>query len=487
MAIKIVGLGPGNPKQLTREAWDLLQSANEVYVRTLKHPTVHALPQGLALRSFDYLYQREADFDQVYSTIAEEILRLGQRPDGVIYAVPGHPLVGEASVERILDAAPAAGLSVAVIAGLSFVEPVLTALGVDALVGLQLVDAVEIASRHHPPLNPDFPALVAQLYSQPIAADLKLTLMNQYPAEHPVTLVHGAGTDDERTISVPLYELDRQIDVAHLTTLFVPPLPRLSSMEGFQQTIARLRAPDGCPWDREQTHESLRAALLEETYETLAALDQEDGAALCEELGDLLLQIVMHSQIAVEAGEFSMADVIASVDAKIKRRHPHVWGDVRVSSASDVLPLWEALKAEERRENGPNGDGAPSLLDGVPQTLPALAQADAYGRRAARVGFDWPNPEGVVKKIGEEIQELLEASDAEERIAELGDLLFAVVNWARWLDIDPEAALRGANRRFSRRFSWIESEARRRQVDIAQLGPDQLDEFWRAAKSNVCD
>jgi tetrapyrrole methylase family protein/MazG family protein len=324
MAIIIVGLGPGDAKHLTREAWDILASAREIYLRTLRHPTVSALPHGLELHSFDHLYDDAADFDAVYTAIAQEMLRLGRLADGVIYAVPGHPLVGEASVERILEAASREGLSVSVVAGLSFVEPVLTALGLDALAGLQLVDAVDIASGYHPPLNPDTPALVAQLYSRSLASDVKLALMNQYPAEHPVTLVHSAGTGDERTNSVPLYELDRQIDLAHLTTLFVPPLAQPSGFEGFQQTIARLRAPDGCPWDREQTHDSLRATLLEETYETLVALDQGDSDALCEELGDLLLQIVLHAQIAVEEGEFSMADVIATVDAKIKRRHPHV-------------------------------------------------------------------------------------------------------------------------------------------------------------------
>ena len=487
MAIIIVGLGPGDPKHLTREAWDILASAREVYLRTLKHPTVPALPHDLKLHSFDHVYDSAADFDAVYTAIAQEILRLGRQATDVIYAVPGHPLVGEASVERIVEAASRERLSVRIVAGLSFVEPVLTALRLDALAGLQLVDAVDIATGYHPPLNPDIPALVAQLYNRSLAADVKLTLMNQYPDEHVVTLVHSAGTAAERLDSIPLYELDRQIDMAHLTTLYLPPLAQTSSFEGFQQTIARLRAPDGCPWDREQTHDSLRATLLEETYETLEALEQNDSDALREELGDLLLQIVMHSQIAVEEGEFSMADVIAGVDAKIKRRHPHVWGQVQVSSSSDVLPLWEAMKAKERNENASAHSTERSLLDGVPKTLPALAQAEAYGRRAARVGFDWPNPQGVVDKVGEEIQEVIDASDSQERAAEFGDLLFAVVNWARWQDIDPEAALRQANRRFARRFSWIESEARRQQLDLAGLGIDQLEELWQEAKRTVGD
>jgi tetrapyrrole methylase family protein/MazG family protein len=479
MAITIVGLGPGDPAHLTREAWGVLEAAGEVYLRTQKHPTVAALPRGAVRHSFDHLYEEAHDFEALYATIAAEILVLGRRPQGVVYAVPGHPLVGEASVGRILEAAREADLLVRVVAGLSFVEPVLTALGIDALAGLQLVDATELAALHHPPLNPDLPALVAQLYSQDLAADLKLTLMNQYPPEHRLVLVHSAGTEEEQTVSLPLYELDRQPDVAHLTTLYVPPLPQVSSFEAFQETVAYLRAPEGCPWDRKQTHQSLRSGLLEEAYEVLAALDEDDVEALREELGDLLLQIVMHAQIAVEAGEFSMADVVATIDAKIKFRHPHVWGEQAAANADDVLQSWEASKALERQEQV---QGEKSMLSGVPVALPALAQALAYGERVARVGFDWPDVEGVVQKVAEEIEELRAASDEEARAVELGDVLFAVVNWARWLDVDPEVALRQANARFARRFAWVEAEARHRSLDLKQLGLDALETLWQEAK-----
>ncbi len=477
--IIIVGLGPGNPAHLTREAWEVLGAADEVYLRTQKHPTVAALPQGAAWHSFDHFYEQADDFDEVYGAIAAEVLALGRRPQGVVYAVPGHPLVGEASVSRILQAAGQEGLPVRVVAGLSFVEPVLTALGVDALAGLQVVDAAELAAMHHPPLNPDLPALVAQLYSQALASGLKLTLMNQYPPEHPLILVHSAGTDQEQTLSLPLYELDRQPDLAHLTTLYVPPLARVSSFEAFQETIAHLRAPEGCPWDRKQTHQSLRAGLLEETYEVLDALDQDDVAGLREELGDLLLQIVMHAQIAVEAGEFGMSDVIATVDSKIKSRHPHVWGEQDAADSDDVLRGWESSKAQERQDQE---QGEKSMLAGVPAALPALAQALAYGERVARVGFDWPDVQGVLEKVSEEMDELRAAADDEARALELGDVLFAVVNWARWLDVDPEVALRQANARFARRFGWIEAETRRLGQDLKQLSLDELEALWQKAK-----
>jgi len=477
MTIIIVGLGPGDPLQITREAWSLLTTSNEVYLRTKRHPTVTGLPSHLVLHSFDHLYEQAQDFEQVYASIAEEIVRLGQRPQGVVYAVPGHPSVGEATVTHILKLAQQANVPVRIISGLSFIAPVLASLGMDALDGLQIADATDLARRYHPPLNPDVPAIVGQLYSREIASDVKLTLMNQYPDDHPVKLIRAVGTAEERIETLPLYELDH-CEMDHLTTLYIPPLSQPGAFETFQDTIAHLRAPDGCPWDREQTHASLRRNLLEETYEVLAALDAEDAAALREELGDLLLQIVLHSQIAVEEGEFSMADVIAAIDAKIKRRHPHVFGDVQVAGVEDVFVNWEAIKKAERAET----DKSQSALEGVPLSLPALTQAEAYSDRAARVGFDWPNIEGVLDKVAEEVNELRQATDPQTRANEFGDLLFALVNVARWMQIDPEAALRSANARFANRFRQVEAQARAELRDLKGMSLADLDRLWELAK-----
>jgi tetrapyrrole methylase family protein/MazG family protein len=473
--ITIVGLGPGDPRHLTREAWEVLESAGEIWLRTQRHPTVAGLPAHLVLHAFDHLYETAEDFTQVYDAIAGEVLRLGRRPQGVVYAVPGHPLVGEAAVQRILMSAEGAGLPVRIVEGLSFVGPALTALRIDALAGLQVCDALELASCHHPPLNPDRPALVGQLYSRALAADVKLTLLNQYPDDHEVTLVHAADTSKQGLVRLPLYELDRQDDIGHLSTLYVPSLPGVTSFEGFQETVAHLRAPDGCPWDREQTHESLRGNLLEEAYEVAAAIDAGDVPALCEELGDLLLQVVLHTQIATEEEEFKMVSVIAGIDAKLKHRHPHVWGECPVSGSAEVVQRWEKLKREEKGEER-------SVLDGVPLALPALQQADLYSRRAARVGFDWPAAAGVADKIREEMGELEAATTPEEREAELGDLLFALVNWARWLEVDPETALRQANARFARRFRGMERLARERGLDMMALTMDELEALWQEMK-----
>ncbi len=495
--ITIVGLGPGGPGHLTREAWEILRAGPEVWLRTERHPTVDSLPEELSIHAFDHLYEEAEDFSQVYETIADRVLELGRRPEGVIYAVPGHPLVGESTVSAVLSSAEPVDVPVHVVEGLSFVGPTLTALRLDALDGLQVFDAIELASRHHPPIMPDVPALLGQLYSRSLASAVKLTLMNEYPDDHEVVLVQAAGTSDQRVVRRLLFQLDRQDDwraggpgglravddLSHLTTLYVPPFRHVASFEGLQETVAHLRSPEGCPWDREQTHESLRAGLLEEAYESVMAIDQGDLKGLREELGDLLLQILLQTQIATEGGAFKMPDVIGGIDAKLKYRHPHVWGGAVVDDAGstlspdEVLHNWEALKRQEKGERE-------SVLDGVPAALPALQQAHTYGERVARVGFDWPAVEGVVAKVEEEMAELEAAATRERQEAELGDLLFAVANWARWLDVDPETALRKANARFARRFGHLEREARERGLDIADLSIEELEAFWQAAKES---
>ncbi len=488
--IIIVGLGPGGAELWTEAARKILSSGREVWLRTARHPGAETLRAGgmSHIHSFDAWYEEAPDFDSLYERIAEHIVTLGAREEGVVYAVPGNPVVGEATVPRIRSRAAEAGLPVSIVAGLSFIEPTLAALGIDALDGLQIADAVQLAAMHHPPLDPDRPALVAQLYSRRQAAQVKLTLMNAYPDDHSVSLVRMAGTDKEKVITCPLFELDRQPGIDHLTTLYLPPLSHGSGLPAFQETVAYLRAPDGCPWDREQTHQSLRPYLLEESHEVLAALDAENPEALAEEMGDLLLQIVLHAQIAAEAGEFQMADIIARIDAKIRRRHPHVFGNVVVNGVEEVLTNWEAIKQAERAahaDGGAQGEkaSAGSALDGVPPAMPALARAQTISQKAIRVGFEWRNLEGVLEKLAEEAGEVAAAQTPQEREAEVGDLLFIMVNLARWLEVDAESALRTTNERFIRRFRTMERLARERGRKLADLDIDALDGLWEEAKS----
>jgi len=478
--ITIVGLGPGAPASLTREAWDVLSSAAEVYLRTGEHPVVKGLPRGVKVKTFDHLYQEFDDFDAIYQAIVTKIIELAKRPEGVVYAVPGDPTVAEATVQSLREEADELGLSIRIVHGVSFIEVCLAMVGIDALDGLHIADALDLASGHHPPFSPDSPVLIGQLYSNMVAADVKLSLMNQYPDDHPVQLIHAAGTSEADIEALRLHEIDQSSKIGNLTALYVPQLPRESAFESFQETVAHLRAPDGCPWDRKQTHKTLRTHLLEESYEALQAIDAEDMAALQEELGDLLLQIVLQAQIATEEGEFTMAQVIANIQEKIVRRHPHVFGGVHVDDMEHVLHNWEVLKAVEREEEG-EGKG---LLDGVPLGLPALSQAAEIQERVKRIGFDWPEVEGVLSKIIEELEEVGQAKDPAARTAEMGDVFFSIVNYARWLGVDPEAALRETNLRFRRRFSQLEMAAKAKGRDLNAMSLEEMDALWDAVKDN---
>ena len=452
MDIVIIGLGPGDASLLTLEAREVLENAKEVYLRTRRHPVVSSLPTHLTVHSFDDLYEAEEEFSAVYEEIANQILKLAQRPEGVIYAVPGHPLVGEESVRRILALAEEQGLEVRIVVGVSFIDAALLPLGIDPLEGLQIVDATVLADRLHPNLDPDLPALVGQLYSLRVAAEVKLTLMNLYPADHPVTILRQLGTPEAKTETSPLQELDHFKEIDHLTSLYVPPLPNPSSVSTFHEIVARLRAPGGCPWDQEQTHQTLRPHLLEETYEVLKAIDDEDDVALREELGDVLLQIILHTQMAAEHGEFTLAHVLETIIAKMVRRHPHVFAGLEVADAEEVLCNWQAIKRAEK----PHGD---KPLWGMPLTMPALTLAQRAQERAKREGLVSPTQEQLLDEIDGSLDKLREIEDEEEPANELGQLLFTLANLGRQLEVDAESALRIATRRFGEDVASLRSES----------------------------
>ena len=475
----IVGLGSSGAENLTRQAWEHLSRVSEVWLRTALHPAVAGLPESLQVHSFDALYEQHTNLQDVLASIVTQVLTLAQRPQGVTYAVPGSPYVAESTVSELLRRAPQIGLSVRVIDGLSFIEPVSAALGLDPSQALVTLDALTLAGLHVPPFPPSLDALISELGSRQDLSELKLTLMANYPDEYPVVLVHHAGLPEQQLERLPLYAIDQSSHLGLLSTLYLPARENGRSFEDFQQIIARLRAPDGCPWDRSQTHLSLRPFLLEEAYEVLDALDKQDAEHLKEELGDLLLQILLHAQIASEDEDFNMSDVLFGISSKLVRRHPHVFGELEVKSVDNVLQNWEKIKAEERKDAG---EGQKGMLEGIPLALPALTQADQIQRRAERVGFDWQSVEPVVDKVREELGELLEAQGPAEQQAEGGDLLFAVVNLLRWLKIDPETALRETNARFRRRFAYIEAGARAQGKAVEALSFAEMDALWEAAK-----
>ena len=360
--------------------------------------------------------------------------------------------------------------------------------GLDLAAGLQVVAAEHLIGT---PLEPSRPALIVpaavlRLDPAPSAAlpgrdghgdDPLAVLGRLYPADHPVGrfgavagLTIGELAAD--TLATPLY---------------LPPLTpeqSVASPWAMPWISHRLRLPDGCPWDREQTHESLRNHLLEEAYEVYDALGSGATPALAEELGDLLLQVVLHAQLAAEAGIFDMTDVNAAIASKIVRRHPHVFGDAEARTASDVNRQWERIKADERKDDTEDDPSKPAkgALDGVSRILPALAASQEMQERAANIGYEWPNIEGVLDKVVEELAELRETVTLADRAEEYGDLLFVLVNVARWQGIEAEAALRAANDKFRRRFASVERQAAERGVALRDLSFAELDALWDTAK-----
>ncbi len=491
----VLGLGPAGLSLLSAEARAYLTGQFPLVVRTERHPAVAELrAAGIPLLTLDSVYGEAPDFTRLYPRLAAVVLEQVRRnaasgsPQPLVYAVPGHPLLGEESVRLLLSAARAEALPSRVIPALSFVDVIAPALAAAGEVAdfsqWQVVDGAII---QRVTWDTAQPTLIFQIDDAMAASRAKLALLEDYPEEFEVCLVRHAGNPElEAVTRLPLREVDRPAAgrYDHLTSLYVPGLPPERKRPGFPEfveLIATLRGPEGCPWDREQTYQSLKRFTLEEAYEVLEAIDSEDPAKLCDELGDLLLQVLMYAQLGREEGFFDIRDVIANTVEKLVRRHPHVFGDATAEDPEAVNRNWEAIKRQERPERT-------SVLDGVPRELPALMKALDVSKRAVKAGFEWPDLQGVLAKLDEEVAELkaeLSERHPERLQAELGDLLFTVVNVARWLKIDPEEALRQMVDRFSGRFREVERLAEAQGRPLPELGIQELDRLWEQAKATL--
>jgi tetrapyrrole methylase family protein/MazG family protein len=500
--LTIIGLGPGNPMSLSPQALSLLTDTEikrPILVRTARHPVFDSEPLASRLQSGAFIplddeYETNASFEDVYQAIVARVLRVAESsPDTeVVYAVPGHPLVGESTVAQLLPQAKARGIATRIIGAPSFVDATLELLNEAVTGDLHIVDALTLEPNAPSPssaLRTGGPLLLYQVHSRDAASNTKLALMRAgYPDDFPVTFVQAAGIPGkEKWVTLPLYELDRRKDHDHLTSVWVPDLPidqRRPSFGELVAVMARLRDSEkGCPWDLKQSHETLKPYVIEEAHEVIDAIDSGDSDKLCEELGDLLLQVVFHAQLAAEDGVFDTEDVCAGIVEKLIRRHPHIFGDATADSAEEVLTNWQAIKATEK-----GNEDRKSILDGVPKSFPALLAALETSKRVVKVGFEWPDVGGVLDKVEEEFAELRAEIERDntpkERIAsELGDLLFTLVNVARRLQIDPEEALRGQVKRFSRRFRHIEVRARENNTAVDALTLPEMEVFWQEAKA----
>ncbi|MGH8950599.1 MAG: nucleoside triphosphate pyrophosphohydrolase [Acidimicrobiia bacterium] len=464
----MTGLGPGDFDRIPAAIGSiLLDPGSTVIVRTLRHPAAEQLGAMREIVTCDDLYEGHETFDDVYQAIADRVLAAATEGP-VVYAVPGSPLVGEFAVRKLLTS----GADVEVLPAESFVDAILAAVGYDPLDrGLQILNGHELPD----PLVLDKPTIVAHLDRPEVLADVSAQIARVLPEDAILTVFSGLGASDQIRVEVSPDEVDP--DLAGIrTSIFIDSEP--GGLIGAVRTMAILRRE--CPWDREQTHQSLVKYLVEETYELIDAVGHLDSdgpdwvgyAAVEDELGDVLLSVLFHAAIARERGAFDIDDAAEVMRQKLIRRHPHVFGEVDVDSAAEVKRNWDQIKDEER------GETRLSSMDGVPTGMPAMQRASKIQNRAAKVGFDWAQAAEVVPKIREELEELEAVlTDPVEANSELGDVLFSVINLARHLGVDGELALRQAIDRFEARFRHMESIGPLDGLTLAQL-----DQRWEQAK-----
>ncbi|SFK57491.1 tetrapyrrole methylase family protein / MazG family protein [Halobacillus dabanensis] len=479
--IKVLGLGAADLDQLPLGVYrKLKETESPLFVRTLRHPVVEDLhKEGITFESFDSIYESNQHFGDIYNAIVDRLLEASKEED-ITYIVPGHPMLAERTVQLLLEKRDRGEVFLNIEGGQSFLDATFTALEIDPIEGFQFVDATDLKREQLQYLNH---LILCQVYDTLIASEVKLTLLEDLPADHPITIVTAAGSKDEQLVTVPLEELDRNVEVNNLTSVYVPPVAKESLNHQFfrlREVIRILRSPEGCPWDRKQTHESLRKYMIEEAYEFIDAVNQLDDEHMVEELGDVLLQIMLHSQIGEEEGYFTIDDVIVSVTDKMIRRHPHVFGEINVETSDEVVANWDVIKEQEK------GSAHDSILDSVPESFPALLQAEELQKKAAKVGFDWETVEPVIEKVEEEWQEFQEAresGDREEMEKEFGDWLFAIANLARHYKLSSENALQRTNRKFRNRLSSMEGEAQAEGRSLKEYDLDSLEELWVRAKA----
>ncbi|EOU1652425.1 nucleoside triphosphate pyrophosphohydrolase [Clostridium perfringens] len=480
--LKIMGLGPGAYEALTTGALKELKNNKNIYFRTEKHPTVDFLKdEGIKFESYDHAYEKYDSFDDVYKYIAEDLITKIKDDEDLIYAVPGHPLVAEKSVINLIELCKENNIQYEVLPAVSFVDAMMEALQVDPIEGVKIIDAFDMKNQI---LDKRVGTIITQVYNNFIASEVKLRLLEGYEDDTEIIFVRAAGVEGLESIrKIPLYELDWQEDIDYLTSIYIP--KDLGNKKDFQDLldiIETLRNPGGCPWDREQTHESLKSALLEECYEVIDAIENEDEDALIEELGDVLLQVVFHASIGKEDGYFDIMDVIGGISNKMINRHPHVFGNEKANTSEQVLVNWDEIKKEEK--------GIKTLteeMQNIAKSLPATTRAYKVQKKAKKVGFDWDDVNCAMDKVKEELNEIKEVYNCEDKSiieGEVGDLLFACINVARFLEVDGELALDKTIKKFIKRFSYIENEAIKNNKNLKDMTLEEMDKLWEEAKTS---
>lgn len=479
--IKIVGLGPGAKEALTIGTICELESNKNIFLRTEKHPTVDYLKEKkIIFDTYDNVYESIGSFDEVYLNIAKDLIKKHEDLGDLIYAVPGHPLVAEKSVFNLIDLCKESNIEYKIIPAVSFIDAMIESLRIDPIKGLKVIDSFDIGNQI---LDKRIGTIITQVYNQLIASEVKLKLLEQYNDETEIYYVRAAGIKEQESIrKIPLFELDMQEDIDYLTSIYIPKdLKNKKDFNDLLEIIEILRSENGCSWDREQTHKSLEKALIEESYEVIDAIDQEDDNSLIEELGDVLLQVVLHASIGKEDGYFDISDVIQGICNKMISRHPHVFkNSSELNSSQEVLVKWDELKKKEK--------GYSSLTEemrGITKGLPALLRAHKVQEKAKKVGFDFEDVSFAINKVKEELKEVIDVYNIEnmDKIKEeIGDLLFSCVNVARFLKVDEEIALNCTIEKFIKRFDYIERTAKEKGIELTDMDIAEMDKIWENSK-----
>lgn len=472
--INILGLGPARPNVTSRLVEQMLQEAETVYTDCPWHPALGEINKDKVVIIPPSTNEHDL------SPWLQELLADYSGASSLTFAVCGNPATDSLLPGLFVRIKPELKDDLNLVPGMRLADYFL-AERFNLPGSYTQISGVDLALAHTAAVQADKPCYARGIMNEEELLHAVQNLLKIYPSEHQALIISDPQKVEYSFSNLQLGQIADNICQSSEIDIYLPPLEQGSSMAAFQEIVAHLRAPDGCPWDREQTHQSLRSNLLEESYEAVSAIDENDLAGLQEELGDVLLQVFLHAQIASESGSFNITDVVKGIGQKLIRRHPHVFGNVEVDGASAVIRNWEAIKAAERKEKNKKEKGG--LLKGVPLALPALSQAQEIQERAARVGFDWKEIEPVWEKVREELQELESSTTAAGKAEEFGDLLFALVNVIRWSKLDAETLLRQTNQKFRERFKYIEEQAGGINKRVDEISFEQLDQWWEDAKN----
>ncbi|WP_223376789.1 nucleoside triphosphate pyrophosphohydrolase [Schnuerera sp. xch1] len=482
--INILGLGPGDANFLTLGVINEINSGNKNFLRTKKHPTIKYFDDNsIEYESYDYVYDREAEFEDVYEYIVEDLINKAEKYKVINYLVPGNPLVAEKTVELLLDKENEE-LEIELMTGMSFIEPVIQLMKRDPINGLKIVDGITFDIND---ININIDFIITQVYNRRVASNIKLVLSEVYGDDYKVYLINSAGVKGKETLrEIPIYKLDRIDTIDSLFSIYVTKMDKITkniyNIDDIIYTMKKLRSDTGCPWDRQQTHESIRQCVIEEAYEVVDAIDRGDIDSVVEELGDLLFQVIFHCQIAQENGEFNLYNVTTELNKKLIYRHPHVFDEKKVEKSDEVVYNWDKLKFKSKGISTYS-----EMLNDIPK-LPSLMRSSKVQERAARIGFDWDSTDGALDKIKEEYYEVVKeintfkGGDIGKIEEESGDLLFAVVNLCRFLDVNPEIALNKTVNKFISRFEFMEKKSKEIGKTLEEMTLEEMDVLWNEAK-----